>query len=268
MRTLDYKKVNTGSGSSGLKAVLLVEIQALKNNKQIIYSSLLQPMLYFFFFAIGLDSTFGKIFFKGTEVDFATYSVIGIIGIMMYTQLNQAVYRTVLDRKWGLLTLKFLSGVNPIQYILGKSFFPLVSMCIQTTVLLISSYVSGVTFNFNEIIGLSVLVFICTLFWSILGIVISLGINSYKRRDFVLQVALVPITFAAPTFFSLENAPFILKAIALLNPLTYQITAMREMIFNGNIYSFTMVVTICLTILILFIGWYISKHIKLYSDDH
>lgn len=52
---------------------------------------------------------------------------------------------------------------------------------------------------------------------------VTLLIKNYKQRDFVMDTLLVPILFAAPLFYSFDNALFILKCISRMNPLTYQV---------------------------------------------
>ena len=79
---------------------------------------------------------------------------------------------------------------------------------------------------------------------------VVLLIKNYKQRDFVMDTLLVPILFAAPLFYSFDNAPFILKCISRLNPLTYQVDAMRVIAFG--IPDFT---TICIVLVFTVVAY-------------
>ena len=46
-------------GLKGLPIMINNELKALWSNKQIIYSSLISPILYFLFYSVGIQATFG-----------------------------------------------------------------------------------------------------------------------------------------------------------------------------------------------------------------
>ena len=65
---MNFKKESFGLSSFVI--VVETELNALKSNKHIIYSSLLTPILYYVFYAIGIQSTFGDIYFHGQYMSF------------------------------------------------------------------------------------------------------------------------------------------------------------------------------------------------------
>ena len=104
-------------GIKGLQIMISNELKALWSNKQIIYSSLLSPILYFLFYSVGIQSTFGNISFFGIEVSFLSYSLIGIFTMSLFKEMYQCVYRMIVDKRWGLLSLKILTCHLYIRYI-------------------------------------------------------------------------------------------------------------------------------------------------------
>ena len=67
------------------------ELKALKSNKQIIYSGIISPILYFSFYSFGIQSTFGNIIFHGKEVNFLSYSMIGIFAMSLFREMYQCM---------------------------------------------------------------------------------------------------------------------------------------------------------------------------------
>lgn len=61
-----------------------------------------------------------------------------------------------------------------------------------------------------------------------MGSGIAALVQSYSVRDFVITVTALPIVLSAPLFYSLEAAPAYLRAIAAVNPLTYQVAWIRS----------------------------------------
>ena len=92
-------------GLKGLPIMVNNELKALWSNKQIIYSSLISPILYFLFYSVGIQATFGDISFNGTTVSFLSYSLIGIFAMSLFKEMYQCVYRMITDKRWGLLSL-------------------------------------------------------------------------------------------------------------------------------------------------------------------
>ena len=222
-------------GRLGWKALPIMvsnELKALNANRQIIYSSLLSPVLYFLFYSIGIQSTFGDIEFMGEKVSFLTYSLIGIFAMCMFRQMYQCVYRMVIDKRWGLLSLKLLNGISPSAYILGISTFPIIGVLVQSCLLYVMAVLTGAAFPFGKFLIVLAFLVVCVLFWSACLICIALLIKDYKQRDFVMDIVMLPILFAAPLFYSFDHAPVLIKAVSFINPLSYQVQAMRSITFG------------------------------------
>ena len=142
--------------------------------------------------------------------------------------------------------LNVLSGI----YILGIATFPIVGVVIQASILYILSFFVGGFFALYRFCMIIVFLMISVLFWASILICVALLIKNYKQRDFVMDTLLVPILFATPLFYSFDNAPFILKCISRMNPLTYQVDAMRAIAFG--IPDFT---TICIVLVFTVVAY-------------
>lgn len=218
------------------------ELKGLKSNKQIIYSGILSPVLYFFFYSFGIQSTFGNITFHNKEVSFLSYSMIGIFAMSLFKEMYQCVYRMVTDKRWGLLSLKLLNGVLPPLYILGISTFPIIGVIVQVIVVYCLSGLFGGVFPIGNLVFILLFLIICVIFWASVLFCIALLIKNYKQRDFVMNTLLLPVLFAAPLFYSFDNAPLMIQIISKINPLTYQLEAMRTIAFTIPDYTYIFVV--------------------------
>ena len=164
-------------GLKGLPIMVNNELKALWSNKQIIYSSLISPILYFLFYSVGIQATFGDISFNGTTVSFLSYSLIGIFVMSLFKEMYQCVYRMITDKRWGLLSLKILNGIHPAIYILGIATFPIVGVVIQASILYILSFFVGGSFSFYRFCMIIVFLMISVLFWASILICVALLIK-------------------------------------------------------------------------------------------
>lgn len=265
MKELNYKQQQSSFLESIFK-VSYIEYRALANNKQVIYTQLLVPVLYFLFYSTGIASTFGKIAYANKEVSFLQFSFIGIIGLIVYSQMSQSVYRIILDRKWGLLAFKYFKGVTPLAYMVGKMSFPLFNFLIQMGVLYVISIIFGDSFTLNQFILIILCSIVMMIFWFSVGTIISLKVSSYKTRDLILNTLLLPISFTAPIFFSFDQAPVFIKFISFLNPLTYQLNALRDLSFSISNQNNLMIVLV-MTLLMLAVAIYSIKNAELTTNE-
>ncbi|MBF0780639.1 MULTISPECIES: ABC transporter permease [unclassified Granulicatella] len=265
MKELNYKNQKTNSINS-IKQMSYIEFRALMNNKQVIYGQLLTPILYYLFYSVGISSTFGNFIYSDVEVSFLKFSFIGIVGIIIFSQMNQSVYRIILDRKWGLLAFKYFKGVTPFVYITGKMVFPLLNFLLQITILYSLSIIMGDYFTIGQFIQIVGLSFLMMLFWFSLGTCISLKVSSYQTRDMILDTLMMPIAFTAPTFFSFDNAPIAIKVVSMLNPLTYQLNTLRDFVFGVKDYR-NFIIVLIMTLLMISLAIYSVKNAELTSDE-
>ncbi|WP_395319695.1 ABC transporter permease [Fructilactobacillus frigidiflavus] len=253
---------NQSIGIRGLFVVVLNEFNAFKSNLGSIVYMTMQPFLYYAFLVVGISYSIGPVTYQGIKMPYAAYAVIGVIGLIMTMQMSNAVYRSTVDKQFGLMAIKFISGVKPFYYVIGMSAFPLMGYLYQCTILYgililtgISSYVPY--FIFAVFLGTFMLVF-----WSSLGIICSTLFKNYQQRDIVLQLVFSPIAFTAPSFYLDGAGPKYLLFLANINPLTYQLRALRTIAY-GKWDTSIIIISLIPTIIVFTIACLILKRIKL-----
>ncbi|WP_454924664.1 ABC transporter permease [Actinomyces gerencseriae] len=166
----------------------------------------------------------------GVDVDLVGFLTIGVIGIQYVRMMTQVIYRWTLERKWSLGGLKLSSGVPRLGYYAGGGML------------------------------------LCGLFWSALGCVLTAIIRSYRTRDFVVAMMLTPLMFSAPTLYSLDQVPVFLRAVARLNPLTYQLHFLRSAA-NGEWVTSGLLVVLSLTLIMVCIGYVSTGRMRTVSNE-
>ena len=216
-------------------ATSYIEYKAIENNKQIIYTQLMVP--------IGIGNSFSSLSFKGENVSYIEYIFVGIIGVILNSQMNQSVYRVNLDKKWGLLAYKRIKGTSAISYFLGKLVFPLGITIVQVLLIYFLSFFLGIKIQIVPFLKVLIIVIISLVFWFSLGVIISLGTVSY----------------------SLDNSK-VLYYISKLNPLTYQLTSMRTVIFDMDL-DINTYVTIFLSLIMFVLAISVIIRSELLGDE-
>lgn len=252
--------------SLGVKSILIVasnEWKAFRTNKGLLLSMFMQPLMLYGLLVSALGLSIQTVNYQGIVVSYAQYALIGIFSFFMTTQMSQAMYRSSVDKQFGLLAIKFMNGVQPWHYLTGMSFFPSIGFIFQCSVLLVLGLITGGIYQIVYFL-LAVLFGIILLeFWSSLGILLSTKISDYQKRDLVMTLIFTPISYAAPTLYVLsDNSPILIKLIAAINPLTYQLNALRSIAF-GIFDLKTILISVVLSLVMVLLAQSILKRMKL-----
>lgn len=252
--------------SLGIKSILIVAInewKAFRTNKGLLLSMFMQPLMLYGLLVSALGLSIQTVNYQGITVSYAQYALIGIFSFFMTTQMSQAMYRSSVDKQFGLLAIKFMNGVQPWHYLTGMSFFPSIGFIFQCSVLLVLGLITGGIYQIVYFL-LAVLFGIILLeFWSSLGILLSTKISDYQKRDLVMTLIFTPISYAAPTLYVLsDNSPILIKLIAAINPLTYQLNALRSIAF-GIFDLKTILISVVLSLVMVLLAQSILKRMKL-----
>lgn len=228
------------------------ELRAFLSNKGLLLSMTMQPLMYYGLWVVALSANFNNITYNNEVMPYQKYAFIGVLAVLMTTQMSQAMYRSTVDKQYGLLATKFLNGIQPYHYLAGMSVFPILGFLYQSTILYLLGIMTGITISLLEFL-LSLLVAITSLlFWATLGILISSKISTYQKRDIVMTLLFTPLTFASPTFYVLSNSPIIIKSIALINPMTYQLNAIRSVAYGkADISQIGLVILLTATLMVI-----------------
>lgn len=230
MKPTHFRQINL-LGSKGYASIVKNEIKAFFAYKGAVFQHLLTPILYFLFIVLGVSSMQSVVPYKGLTLPYSQYALTGILAMMMLTDMSHAIYRVTIDKQYGLLGMKLLSGIRPVYYVIGMSTYSLLSTSLKSAVLLVLAALLGHGFTLMQSLGVYALVILMSLFWTSIGVMITVKIKDYKTRDNFVSFVVIPVSFAAPTFFAVELAPRMLQLAVQFNPLTHQLQFMRDLLF-------------------------------------
>lgn len=221
----------------GLRPTAEIEMIALfSEGRSLISSLLLEPMVQLLILAAGLQGAISAAGFTDS-VNYITWVFPGLIALQTVRAFNRTMYRTVLDRQWGMLTIKRLAGIGGAGYTLGKVTPSAAALLPQISMLFVLVSLMGSRFSVVNGIVTAVLALIAALFWSALAVIITGFVSNYVVRDIVVTWVMLPLSMAAPVFYPIETAPTYLQWIARINPLAWQVETLRSMLLYGTFSS-------------------------------
>lgn len=212
-----------------LLVIFEFEARALWNDKSGLIRMLIEPLAYLFLLTAGLGSTFT------TSAEYPSYISFvypGIVALQGFRAFIHSMYRLTIDRRWGLQALKIVAGTHRSAYLIGHTMIPVLLTISQIIITSPCALFLGVQGSITAFIYLLSVGLVVAFFWTTFATILCFYFKSYSQRDLVINFLFLPMTLSAPIFYSLNNAPAYLKFISNVNPLTYQVEALREAFLN------------------------------------
>ncbi|MBW4683500.1 MAG: ABC transporter permease [Komarekiella atlantica HA4396-MV6] len=229
-----------------------LEVRKLRHDPTDLIVRAVQPVLWLLIF--------GQVFSRTKAIPTGNLPYLDFMGagILAQSVLFVAIFTggmtLIWERDLGIVH-KFLASPTPrVAMALGKAIACGVRCLPQVVFIYGLALLLGVKLNLNPLAILKVLVIVmlgagcfCTF-----SLIIGCVVKSRERMTGIGQLLTMPLFFASNAIYPISLMPNWLKFISRLNPLTYEVDALRgTMLLNGtSLYGFGLDCTILLVTLI------------------
>jgi ABC-2 type transport system permease protein len=139
------------------------------------------------------------------------------------------------------VTHKFLASPTPrVALVLGKALSAGARALPQALIIYLLALVLGVQMQWDplDLLGVVVVIVLGAAFFSTFSVIIASLLRTRDRVMGIGQVMTMPLFFASNAIYPIAIMPAWLQAIALVNPLTYLVDALRTMMIQGGESTF------------------------------
>jgi ABC-2 type transport system permease protein len=210
------------------------EIIRYWRDKTRIASTLFQPLMFLFIFGAGLSRTLAA---GNFGVDFVQFMYPGIIAMSVMSVAFFSTISTVWDREFGFLKEILVAPASRVAVAFGKTLGATTIASIQAFILLILAPFIGVTIHFAIIPPLAIFMLLLAFAISGMGLLISSLMKTTESFGFIMQILIFPLFFLSGAFFPLTTVPSWMRVLANVNPLTYGVDAMRQILLGNQVAS-------------------------------
>ncbi len=206
------------------------EIKRYQKSRSGVLIRLIQPVIWI----IVIGNTFSgtqpliqSVGFQGDYIEFMTPGVIILTAI--FTSIFGGV-NTLWDRRYGFMNKALTSPISRSAIALGKmSAISLIS-ALQASLIIGIALAIGVTFpNPLMIVPIMAIVILFSLGFSGISVMVAATAKSQETFWGVINFLGMPLFMISPALFPLELLPDWLATLAKLNPVTYTILLVREL---------------------------------------
>ncbi|MBI5754039.1 ABC transporter permease [Candidatus Peregrinibacteria bacterium] len=197
-----------------------------------ILTTLIQPLMFLAIFGSGLKQTLAQ---GNFGVDFIQFMYPGIIAMNVMGVAFFSTVTTVWDREFGFLREMMVAPISRSSIAFGKTLGATVIASSQALILLVLAPFIGVKLDIITLPLLFLFMFLVALAISGMGLFISSMMRTMESFGLLMQILIFPMFFLSGAFFPLTSVPTWMSVIAKLNPLSYGVDAMRQILLGGQI---------------------------------
>ncbi len=206
------------------------EMKRYRKSRSGVIIRLIQPAIWI----IVIGNTFSgtqpliqSVGFQGEYIEFMAPGVVILTAI--FTSIFGGV-NTLWDRRYGFMNKALTSPISRSSIALGKMLAISMIAALQASLILGIAFAIGVSFpNFLVIAPIMAIVILFSLGFSGISVMVAATAKSQETFWGIINFLGMPLFMISPALFPLELLPDWLASAAKLNPVTYTVLLVREL---------------------------------------
>jgi ABC-2 type transport system permease protein len=214
---------------SGVAATAQAELRKLRHDHLDVFTRSAQPLLWLFVFGTALHHTHAIAVGK---VDYRAYIT---PGVMAQAALFIAIFfglAVIWERDVGQLQRLLATPLPRTAIVLGKAAGSGVRALVQAALLLVVVAAAGIGLHWTVlgVLGALVMLVLATGAFACMSMLIAAAVRTRERFMGIGQLVMMPLFFASSALYPLSIMPGWLHVVARINPLTYEVQGLRQML--------------------------------------
>lgn len=237
--------------ASRVGALCLVELQKIRRDRLELVIRAVQPLLWLGIFG----ATIGRL--EGIPTGGLPYLDFILPGVLTQSVLFIAILygvQIIWDRDAGVLSKLMVTPTPRVALVAGKAFAAGLRGVSNGVVVLILAVLLGIGVIWNPLRLLAVfgVVMLGSASFCCLSILIAGLVRTRERMMGIGQVIMVPLFFASSALYPVALMPSWLQAVSTVNPLTYQVDALRGLLLGAPAhYAVDLAVLVGVTVVMI-----------------
>lgn len=216
--------------------IWLREMLKFARNKSRLVGTLGMPLFFLLFIGTGLNSAFQGVSLPG-GVSYITFMAPGIIGMILLVGSVFSGLTVVIDKQFGFMKEILVAPISRTSIVLGKALGGATTALIQALLLLTFIFVFGVIpFSLEAVLLAVPLMFLISVSFVNIGVLFASKLDDPHGFQIVMNFFIMPLFFLSGAFFPLDNLPVWLKTLSMIDPLTYGVDGLRNILLGTSFF--------------------------------
>jgi len=162
-----------------------------------------------------------------------------LILIVLFTSIF-TMMSVIEDRKEGFLLSVLVAPVPRTAIVLGKVLGGTTLSAVQGLIFLIFAPFAGVHLELVQVLLVAVVVFLVSFSLTALGFAIAWPMDSSQAFHGIVNLFLIPMWLLSGALFQQNGASGWIRVVMDLNPLTYGVEALRQLLYHTHEVTFAL----------------------------
>jgi ABC-2 type transport system permease protein len=215
--------------AEGTLAMAQAELRKLRHDHLDIVTRSVQPLLWLFIFGTALRNN------RALATGASDYRAYLAPGVMAQAAMFIAIFyglSVIWERDVGQLQRLLATPLSRSSIVLGKAAGACVRALVQAVLLLIVLAAAGIGVRWSAagVLGTLTLLVLGTASFACMSMLLASAVKERERFMGIGQLIMMPLFFASSALYPLSVMPVWLHTIASVNPLTYEVQGLRQML--------------------------------------
>jgi ABC-2 type transport system permease protein len=213
--------------------IWLREFKAFLRERGRIVSMIGQPLLYLLILGQGIASGLTLNRAPG-DVGYLKFMYPGILGMSVLFTSTFSAISIIWDREFGFLKEVLVAPVPRWAVAVGKILGGSTVAVFQSLILILLAPLAGIWPSALMVLQLFGLCFLISFAVTSLGVAVAARMRSMQSFQMLMNFLIMPLYFLSGAMFPIVSAPVWMKTLIVVDPLTYGVDALRNVVLIGT----------------------------------
>ncbi len=213
------------------KAVYVIayrEFRKFIRERSRIAGTMARPILWLFIVGAGM----GRLVRPGGGVSYTQFIFPGMLGLtILFASIFSAI-SIVWDREFGFLKEILVAPISRFSIVFGKAMAGTSISMLQVLLMMVFIPVLGIKITFVQFILTVFTAGLLAFALTSLGIMVASRMASYEGFNIIMNFLVMPMFFLSGAMYPVRLLPSVLREVTHLNPLTYGVDAMKNILLT------------------------------------
>jgi ABC-2 type transport system permease protein len=245
---------------SPLIAMVYRQVKRWFSARSRLVSTVLNPLVWIIFLGLGWGSVFSASGFKGAlpgiptppglsisdlvqkyfntifgGVDYLTFMVSGMASMTVFLASFIGGISVIWDKQFGYLKETLVAPASRKLVIAGRILGDAIVTTVQGLIVILLGFIIASGLRIAGVGIALIYLFLLAITFSSLGVVIALKLSSVEGFQMIVNLLTMPLMFMSGVFYPFTTMPSWMQVIALYNPLSYAVHAVRYWLTGADV---------------------------------
>ncbi|MEW6107698.1 MAG: ABC transporter permease [Nitrospirota bacterium] len=219
--------------ANAVYVIVMREFKKFIRERSRLFSTIARPLLWLFLVGGGMS----RLVPRGDSVSYMQFIFPGILGMTILFSSIFSSISIIWDKEFGFMKEILVAPVSRFSVVIGKAISGMILSTTQAAIVLVLFPFLGLKLGIFQIIQIIIFCAVLSFAIAAFGILLATFYESYESFSVIMNFIVMPMFFLSGAMYPVKLLPDILKIFAKINPLTYGIDALKNVIFpfeTGN----------------------------------